>query len=292
MNKGKKQSILNKINYLYLFLILVCLFSFISTIPIVYAEDIEYSDVLEDLQKDENFNIDDYIVVGDDYSLDVIQIAESSDDELFVYVYQPCGGLVASSINISKTIGDKLNYENYTLTLIDHEETIFKYKVDNFVLRDELIRYYDISTIYRPFDEELDSSLLEDDGNTISEVAYPVARLWTVSTNNGNVEYASTDTEVVEITDKYVGFLRYSENLGLNSYDTLDNYFVAFSTDIAMERLVSAEIFFQTQEYLLESWPFNVGSQLRIEFSEPEPETVVINADDKVVIDSNILFAH
>ena len=67
--------------------------------------DNNYTYVLYDLQKDSKFNELDYPEKTDDYSLQVIQIAESVDDELFVYVYQPSGktaDLRATSINISK----------------------------------------------------------------------------------------------------------------------------------------------------------------------------------------------
>ena len=57
---------------------------------LVYAnEQISYTNVMEDLEKDNSFKLEDYPAVEDDYSLQVIQIAESVNGELFVYVYQP-----------------------------------------------------------------------------------------------------------------------------------------------------------------------------------------------------------
>ena len=56
----------------------------------VDAATISYTDVLEDLQKDESFKVEDYPAKADDYSLQIIQIAESVNGELFIYVYQPC----------------------------------------------------------------------------------------------------------------------------------------------------------------------------------------------------------
>ena len=61
----------------------------------VYAEETVnervYSAVLDDLKKDTSFNTENYPTKADDYSLQIIQLAESSDKELFVYVYQPSG---------------------------------------------------------------------------------------------------------------------------------------------------------------------------------------------------------
>ena len=88
-----------------IFLCIACLFSFISP-QIVFNSSAEetYSTVLSDLQKDPNFNIEEYPVVEGDYSLDVIAIAEGAEWELFVYVYQPSATLLATSINISTGI--------------------------------------------------------------------------------------------------------------------------------------------------------------------------------------------
>ena len=87
------------------FLLIFCsLFTATQGIGVTYAEESDYSGVLDDLQKDDSFDESHYPAVADDYSLKIIQIAESVDGELFLYVYQPSGqakNLIASSINIS-----------------------------------------------------------------------------------------------------------------------------------------------------------------------------------------------
>ena len=83
---------------------------FTAVQSIAYAES-GYSGVLDDLQKDDSFDESHYPAIADDYSLKIIQIAESTDGELFLYVYQPSGqakNLIASSINISTTINDEI----------------------------------------------------------------------------------------------------------------------------------------------------------------------------------------
>ena len=142
----------SKIDYNYIFIILVllilCLFSSFTN-TYTSAEERVYSGVLEDLQKDEDFNIDDYPVNVADYSLQVIQIAESEDDELFIYVYQPSADYVnlrASSINIAsqnsiKEDGSK-GYLTYDLIFINSYNTLFKYRVSNFSVVAELERWY------------------------------------------------------------------------------------------------------------------------------------------------------
>lgn len=279
---------------MYLLCIFLVLFSFLPPTINVYAEEKQYTDVLEDLQKDETFDISAYPVVGNDYSLDVIQIAESADKELFIYTYQPNGAHTASSINISVAVDEKLFYRNYTLTYINSNQTLFKYKVNDFTVRDELTRYYDISSIYRPFDEDIDNELLDDNGNTISEVAYPVARVFIAQTINGQVEYTSTDTEVVEITDKYVGMLSYVQDIGFSlnpnqSFTSAENHFVAFNSDHQIDKLISAEVYYQTQDY---DFSFTVLGAISSTFSDLQSNHVVVNADERVVVEGDILFSH
>ncbi|MDE6492129.1 MAG: hypothetical protein K2L37_03155, partial [Lactobacillus sp.] len=46
-----------------------------------------YTNIIDDLKKDNSFKTSNYPEKVDDYSLQIIQLAESSDNELFVYVY-------------------------------------------------------------------------------------------------------------------------------------------------------------------------------------------------------------
>ena len=90
-----KNKTLNIINIFLLFALAVTLIllSVFSTVySIAHAETSE--EVLQDLRRDKNFNEEDYPYVKDNYALYVIQIGESSNKELFVYVY------LASHLNV------------------------------------------------------------------------------------------------------------------------------------------------------------------------------------------------
>ena len=228
-----------------------------------FADYAQSTNVLDDLQKDGTFNINDYPAVADDYSLKVIQIAETTDKELLIYVYQPAARtkrLVASSINIAREQNNtsKLTYVNYALELIISAGEFFKYRVKGFELSPEAIRYYNISNILRPFDKTIDTPPA---AGSIAEVENRVAQCWTARTVDGNVEYVMTDCEVVEITKKYVGFFDYfdgaSPSIGwetllgkieINGTHTIRN-FVAFSTDRNIEKLMEVELQYSLQDY-------------------------------------------
>lgn len=60
-----------------------------AQVPVIAKAEstITYTNVLEDLQRDGSFSKDNYPEKENDYSLQIIQLAESSNKELFVYVY-------------------------------------------------------------------------------------------------------------------------------------------------------------------------------------------------------------
>ena len=120
-----------------------------------------YSFVLDDLKKDEAFDPEQFPAIAGDYSLQVMQIAESTDGNLFVYVYQPSGQafrLRASKINIAREKNDDktLSFKPYDLSLINASGVFFKYKVLNFEISTATVRYYNISNIFRNFDSDID----------------------------------------------------------------------------------------------------------------------------------------
>ena len=235
--------------------ILICILSisvvFLSVVaPLsqAFAEETLLSSVLEDLQTDESFNPDDYPSVEADYSLSVIQIAESTADELFIYVYNPSQSekeLTATSISFSTEINDNLYYQNYDLKLLSRDGVFAKYVVQNFTVKADALRYYDISEIYRLWDESIDAPA--EYGNEISEVSFPVAQLWSASTVQNKVSYEMAQTEVITITDKYVGLIRYPDGFILSPTSYTDSHFVAFSTDYNIEYLLEAQLEYHIQ---------------------------------------------
>ncbi len=229
----------------------------------VYAAT--YSDVLTDLQTDENFNTADYPADSEDYSLSVIQIAESTDGELLIYVYQPYTGsdfdLTATSINISTTIGENnLNYKNYPLTLVSKKGVFQKYRVDNFTVKTGTVRYYDISSIYRTYYTAIDGA--ETGGNTTSELAIAVAQCWAAGEVNGETYYDMEETNVVTI-ESYAGYVRYWDGINLSfftiDFENFDSHFIAFNCDYDIDELYEADISFYTQSVDYSNMTYTYG---------------------------------
>ena len=252
------------------------------------AESITYSGVMDDLKKDTSFNPGNYPSKADDYSLQIIQLAESVNKELFVYVYQPSGkakNFKASSINISTTINDSISYLNYKLELLNSSGVFYKYKVSGLTVKDESVRYYAISSIYRPFDESIDKQA--SGGNTITEVNYAVNKQYCFGEINGKPYVNCIDIETIVVTDKFVGFVRYPDGFKLY-VGACDSHFVAFNTNKPMDKLLEADVYYTTQEYS-SSWAAFVGENET--FGDKADKYAYLKYTDKVEHTGGGLFA-
>ena len=233
-----------------------------SAANVAFAEDKTASGVLEDLSKDASFNSANYPSNVKDFSLSVMQLAESTDKELFVYVYQPSGDKVkASSINISTTINDDISFFNYSLELLNFEGTLFKYKVTNFEVKKDPVRYYAISSIYRPFDASIGDK--KSGNNTINEVNCAVNKQYCFGEINGKPYVSCVDIETIVVTDKFVGFVRYPDGFKLfTGAGACDSHFVAFNTDKKIDKLFEADVYYTTQkvsyDFFTEDSPFSI----------------------------------
>ena len=276
------------LSMIFAFAIAVCTIFSMVQISNFGAKAEGYSGVLQDLRKDESFQSGNYPLSENDYSLRLIQVAESTEKELFLYVYQPSGetkNFTASSVNISTTINDEISFLTYRLQKIDGSGTLYKYKVQNFTVKTEPTRYYVISSIYRPFDESVDTPA--SGGNTVTEVNFAVNKQYMLGKINGKEYVSCVDIETIEITDKFVGFVRY-EN-GFNLYaSACDSHFVAFNTDKRIDSLLEADVYYTTQKY---RWSFINFVGEKETFGEKEDKYAYLKYTDKVEHTGDGLFA-
>lgn len=266
---------------------LLCVFSAFESFaaPTAFADESkkEYSNVLNDLKKDSTFDTAHYPAKDNDYSLQVIQIAESEDKELFIYVYQPSGQtkqLKAVSINISRTSEIDIHPLNYKLSYLNSDGTLYKYIVENFTVNSDETRYYAIPSIFRKFDSTIDEQATGD--NTINEVSYNVGKQWCFSTINGEPYCAVKQLKTITITSKFVGFVRYKDGFKLYK-GACDSHFVAFNTDINMDKLIDADVSFVSQHYL--------GGTNFDKYGDPETHVVPLSDKEKVTYNGGGWFA-
>ena len=241
---------INKIVISLLFVVIL-VFPFLSGLTYtVYAEtetQFIYSSVLDDMHKNEGFDINKYPVVSNDYSLQFIQIAESSANELFVYVYQPSGtdlDLRATSINLATD--ENLNYKHYELEYLNSYTTLYKYKVVDFTVSTEEDRYYNISSIFRKWE-----TVYDGESELEIEKSFAVGRIVEVNGFGKDVTYNYRQVEVVPISIKKALNVVCFDNPffgwmtpGKNGYCS---HVVLFSTDWDIDKIMEAKVYAEYQ---------------------------------------------
>lgn len=222
--------------------------AFYRTAVSARANTSNFSSVLADLQKDSNFKLADYPENSKDYSIQVLQIAESENSNLYLYAYQPCQStypLTATKINmsLSETADDT---RIYGLKQVSTWTVFCKYLVEGVKVSSATERYYNVTSIYRNFIKEVDNNT--GTGNTTNEKAYGVGQCWKVTTQGDNVTYEMLKVNTVEIINPFTGYIRRNKNQSANEYFQ-DSYYVAFSTNRDIEELLSASVEYRIQDY-------------------------------------------
>lgn len=270
---------------LSLFMLLTILFG--SWGAFAYAEEVEYTSATADLRKAENFDPSYYPVKENDYTISLIQIAESKDKELLVYTYQPAADdrITASSINVSRTSELNVTPQNYYLTLLSREGVFCKYVVKDFKVSDEPTRYYAIPSIFRSWVNDVDGD--QSGSQTVTEKPFEVAEQFRFGTLNGKEYVERKKIDVITVTSKFVGFCRYKD--GFSLYPThCDSHFVAFDTDRQIDKLLEADVFFVSQPYKYFNY---VAGKKEYDFANQTSETVSLKCEQTGDYTTSGLFA-
>lgn len=243
-------------------------------------ESIPYTTADEDLSKADNFDISDYLEDLSDYKLDVIQIALSEDfTDLYIYVYVPSFRLskrTATSINISLTDDvDTLDFSNYKLIACDTDGVLHKYLVDGISLPLVNPLYINIPSIFsNPY---IPGQILPDEssGGIIVEESFNVAKCYKVDNTVNGVFYSCRKTDIVEITARTDGSLRYDDGVSWSTFFSCDSHYVAFSTDRKIEELYEADVSFVIQYH--EKY---TGINSYENFGEQQPNKVTVYSNE------------
>ena len=220
--------------------------------------------------------------------MQVIQIAESENKELFIYVYQPSDEvkeLTATKVSLSTAINESFYPQVYDLTLISTEGVLDKYKVEGLTVKEDTVRYYSIVRLQRAFDAEIDKVSGTD--NVIEEVSEEVGQLWTACTVEDNVSYQCITEETIEVTDKWTGFVRYNDGFKLH-IGACDSWFIAFNTDKRIDKLMEATVGYSAREY--EQYRQTSEAQPSVYYGEPRFVTVELSEIDTVSYEADGLF--
>lgn len=245
-NRPIKYILLGMLSILYL-IVFFCI-----SFPVYGLENKvnEYTNVLSDLQSDKEFNVDEYPNDPYDYSIKLVQIAESELKGLMLYVYNPCyqtKKYEATYVNLSKNV-EGTSPSLYSLKLLSNEGAICKYLVENFKVSNFTYRYYNITSIYRPYDSEIDETYDPSVNNlgSIKHTGFEVGQLWCVYYLNDNLKYEMVRKDTVSIDIKIYSYLRYNNGFELMP-TSCDSFFVAFSCDeYTIEHIYDADMVYSS----------------------------------------------
>ena len=240
---------------LFVFLLVVGGF-FVSLGPLIGSkadEGMSYTSVMQDLSKDVSFDKKDYPSNAVLQKLEVFQLAESANKELFVYVYQPSAEYVdffAQQLSLSQTLSAD-GYEQgtfYPLRLVSSSGVFQKYLVENFVVPNDSIRYYFLSDIVGKINGSLKT--------------FEVGQQWYVYDENGSTSYEMSTFDVAEVSTGFLGRVRYPSGTSsfpyINQFDSFDLQFLSFNADEdVMQHYYDIELVFKAhrvteKEYLFE----------------------------------------
>jgi len=279
---------------LSLMLLLSLILSLFLPLTVSAASTTLYSAVVDDLNRDPSFDINNYPGKVDDYSLDVIQIAEGENGELFIYVYNPSDSQVdlkASMINIAfdHPSASDIDFSLYPLTWLSSYGTLDKYIVNGFAMSDEEVRYYSIATVYRRFDESIGDVHDAETDDVTNYKGYAVNCSWACGTDeNGNYFGDASLMNTVDVTIHAIGFTRYDGGFDIVNYDNeaIDSHFVAFSIDnfTDVRHIYDAEISFYSR---VRTYAYNSLTQEKTLNSEGDPvyHELTIRDTDSVTTD-------
>ena len=271
---------MNKLKMLFLNILTMCIFMVSNT---VYAST-QYTDVLDDLRKDESFEISNYSNMTLDYInkvntdtdktndqelMEVISIAESSADELYIYVYQPTHNeldLIATAISLSTDYsadGQNIYPNVYDLELVSTYSVFDKYVVKDFEINDEVYRYYNLVALYREFNSTIDK-VVSGGESTGSEISMSIGQQWSVYYLNNQIVYEMGTFETLEITPTFTGNFEFQNGLTwgnlVGSFKWGNAWFISFNVeDYIVKHIYDADLSYKIRS-VTETWTMFVGS--------------------------------
>lgn len=235
------------------FLCLVWVLSF-GSVPVYAATD--DTTVLRELQIDPDFDPAAYPDNPEDYSLQVIQLAEDKDKELYIYVYQPAHNsidLLGTKVSISygySVNGAGLEPKVYDLELASTSSVFDKYHVKGFTPSTDGDRYYNIVSIYREYNSVIDES---DETFPTTDIAYSVGQQWYVCDLNDSRHYEMNTFNTMQVDTVFNGSVLFKNGFQLGSIfgnrDMCDVWIYSFDApDYQIKHIYDADLNYSVKD--------------------------------------------
>ena len=269
---------------------------------VVYATT-DSTVVMSELKSDPKFDESSYPDNPQDYSLQVIQIGEDEDYELYIYVYQPAHNsidLKGTKISISygySVNGSGLTPSLYDLELVSSSGVFDKYHVKGFTPSKDGDRYYNIVSIYREFNSVIDES---DDEFPTTDIAYSVGQQWYAHDINDTKVYEMNTFNTLEVDTVFNGTITFSNGItwgslvGLN--EKCDAWFYCFNVeDYVVKHIYDADISYSrrhVKEEIAYLPDYLGGNQVEYTYSNVlENQTITLYDTDVFTFEGTGLFS-
>ena len=265
---------------------------------------VTYSNVLDDLKADSNFDETAYpaYTYKDAQSngiklLDVISIGENQSGELFLYVYNPTKAdlnITASQISMYCAFASspkEFSPQLYDLSLLSSEGVFDKYLVKNFTIQAEPQRYYNIVEISRPFNLTIDTSI---ENGTTDDKAIPVGKQWCCYFYNDELIYEMATFNVLEITPTLNGNVFYKNGITWGSLvgisSSCNAHFFAFNCEnYIVEHIYDADLTYNYRD--VSSFYNGLKGEDEPEYGKFSSRTITLYDSDKVTYEGSGLFS-
>lgn len=292
--------------------ILACFFLIFSAIIIlfginvgnVFASEKTPSNVIDDLEVDDTFDINNYPKKDFDSSTElsdmanVINIAENENNQLYIYVYQPYYSAFPfklDSISMSTENTSNGNYsegsiKSYDLEFCNSYETLYKYLIKDYQISNDAYRYYGLVAMWRPFIEGLDSMA---SGAVDQKVSISIGQQWCVYTLNDSIKYEMATFDTLEITPVFTGTFEFSNGFSLGnisgSFSWGNSHFICFNAEnYVIKHIYDADMTYQMRSV---SESFISFSGTNYEYGDYEEKFITLTDIDSVTYKGNGLFA-
>ena len=278
-----------------------------------------YSDVLDDLKKDEKFDISNYpsmtkadfdfvnndeIIENDVQYSTIITIAESDTNELFIYVYKPLISVYdLKCLKVSMSNEKRQGYEAngliiYDLELLSTNGVFEKYKLIDYQISSEVERYYNFVSLYREFNSTLDE---EKDNFVIDAKADVVAQQYVFYKINGEYSCEVQKFKTLEIDILVDDELLFTNGITIGIILGMQNkagklHYLAFNlVDYVAEAIIDADIRIvrKTIASYFELGLLYDGSPYKVEdISETEEYIYLSKTDEPEIFDGKGLLSY
>ena len=246
----------------------------------------QYSDVMTDLRKSESFTEMSYPANDEDYSVQLITIAESNKNELFLYVYQPSHNfldLKCTKVSIHVGFspdGQNLDPTLYDLELLSTSSVFDKYLVKGLAIPNEECHYYNIIALYREVSALVDGTI---ENGTTDGKSFDVGEQWCCYVKDGALVYEKSTFTTSKITSIINGHVFYEDGFRFSELFSFQDsgcysHFLAFNIeDYDVRHIYDASLSYSWRE------------RTAVSLVPDNPDEWTINPSDESYTDTKVM---